>query len=515
MRGPLAYLEPEEFVGQHWHRWAGAGSSWPRFPEAAVTLDTVQASLSVLFRGLGGAAGIKLGAVGAEAAGHRLSLRLRLGRGQEAVLQPRLDGITLLLPAVLDALPEAAQNRTLYLWLAAFFAHLPPPGAVDPDPLRQDLRRLRAAHDATQAALHAAPGLRVIHAALCATLRGLRPVRRLPGAEANVERAVLALLGSDDDPGGFWQFVTGTPVPSALTAPKGYRPFLPVPLWGDAINPDAIAAADATDGEPGKAADPSDGRTRKAQRRPGDQIERSDSLILNRFEKILSLIESLNINRKVEDDDEEGARKALDDADEIGLTSISRKASTRLKVELDLPPPATDTTALPGALTYAEWDYKRRAYHKHHCRVLTGPASETGEVWQPDAATWRRIRHVRQFETFRPGHEVKRAQPDGQDYDLDALVRARADLLSTGAGSDNVHLAVRRQARDLSALLLVDTSLSTDSYAGERSVLDVAKEAVLTFAHALAACGDDHAILTFTSQRRHRVRVATACASPP
>src|SRR3954454_6387966 len=89
---------------------------------------------------------------------------------------------------------------------------------------------------------------------------------------------------------------------------------------------------------------------------------------------------------------------------------------------------------------------------------------------------------------------------------------ARADLLSTGAGSDNVHLAVRRQARDLSALLLVDTSLSTDSWAGERRVLDVAKEAVLVFAHALAACGDDHAILTFTSQRRHRVRVATVKA---
>ncbi|MBS0643903.1 MAG: VWA domain-containing protein [Proteobacteria bacterium] len=509
MTGLLSLLEPEEFVGRHWHRWAGASASWPRFPDAAVALEDVRGSLAVLFRGLGGASGIKLGAIGAEASAHRLSLRLRLGHGQEALPQPRLDGITLLLPAVIDALPDKAQNRALYVWLAAYFAHRRP-AATDPDPLRNDLHRLRAARDATQAALRSAAGLHATHAELCATLRGQRPARRLPPAEANIEHAVLALLGSDDHPGGFWQFVTGTPVPAGLTAPKGYRPFLPVPLWGDALQPVTATPAPAEDGEPGKAGESTDSRTRKAQRRPGDQIERSDSLILNRFEKILSLIESLNINRKVDDDDEEGARKALEDADEIGLTSISRKASTRLKVELDLPPPGTDAQPLTAVLTYPEWDYRRRAYHKDHCRVLAGPAAEQGESWQPDALTWRRIRHVRrQFEAFRPGHVVQRAQPDGADYDLDALVRARADLLASGTGSDNVHLLVRRQARDLAALLLVDTSLSTDSWAADRRVLDVAKEAVLVFAHALSACGDDHAILTFTSQCRQNVRVGS------
>ena len=40
-------------------------------------------------------------------------------------------------------------------------------------------------------------------------------------------------------------------------------------------------------------------------------------------------------------------------------------------------------------------------------------------------------------------------------------------------------------------------------------MLDVEKEALLVLAHGLAACGDSHAILTFTSRRRSWVRVET------
>jgi nitric oxide reductase NorD protein len=508
--GLLDFLEPEELIGRHWHRLAGTGSSWPRFPEAAVTLESVQGKLAVLFRGLGGAAGIRIGAAGAEASGHRLSLRLRLGLGREAMPRARLDGAMLLLPERLDALPEPAQNEALFVWLAAYFAHLAPGRARQADPLRRDLDFLREAFAATERTLAAAPGLRKTHAMLCSALRSLRPGRRLPSVEADVERAVLGALGGAADGGPFRAFVTGENDLGVLAAPRGYQPFLPVPLWGEAVRPAASAVADAADSEPGRSGEAADQRTRKAQRRPGDQAERSDSLILNRFEKILSMIESLNINRAVDDDDDENARKALDDAEEIGLTTISRKASTRLKVELDLPPPKVEATALQAEITYPEWDFSARAYHKDHCRVIAGPAAETGEHWQPDAATWRRIRLVRrQFEAFRPGPQILRAQPDGSELDLDALVRARADLVASGVGSDRVHLSVRRQARDLSVALLVDVSLSTDSWTGGRRVLDVEKEALLVFAHALEACGDDHAILTFTSLRRQSVKVNT------
>ncbi len=69
---------------------------------------------------------------------------------------------------------------------------------------------------------------------------------------------------------------------------------------------------------------------RKAKRRADDQIRRRDPLILNRFEKILTLIEALNISRAVDDDDEASARKALEDAEEIALSALPKRPATRL-----------------------------------------------------------------------------------------------------------------------------------------------------------------------------------------
>ena len=72
----------------------------------------------------------------------------------------------------------------------------------------------------------------------------------------------------------------------------------------------------------------------------------------------------VNLNRAVEDDDEEGARKAAEDLDEIAVGEHERKTATRLKLELDLPAEAIATEPLTAAdetFAYPEWDYTRRA----------------------------------------------------------------------------------------------------------------------------------------------------------
>jgi nitric oxide reductase NorD protein len=499
MRVLARLLEPEEFIGAHWHHLVGAGASWLRFPEAAVTFEAMQPGLGVFFRGLGGTPGLKLATAVAATSHHRLSVRLRLGLGEERLARPRRDDSTLYLPPAIDTLPDPALNRDLYLWLAAYFVFVEPP-APAADALARDIAFLAAADAATRAALAAFPGLQPLHAGLCAALRPLRPVHRLPAAERAVEHVVLRLLGApgEDAP------------PPTDAAPRHYRPFLPVPLWGEIVPAahQVAAPADAETGGGGQ--DAGDGRVRKASRKPAEQTDRNDGLILNRMEKLLSLIEHMNINRAVEDDDDEGARKALDDAEEVVLSVHSKKPSTRLKFDLDLASAAAEGDALIGGHTYPEWDYRTRQYHRDHCRVFAAPAAEAGEAWQPDSVTWRRIHRVRrQFEALRPRPVVLRAQLDGPELDIEALVRARTDIIGSGASSDRVNLSARRQARDLSVVLLIDTSLSTDAWIDNRRVLDIAKESLLVLAHGLAACGDEHAILTFTSRRRDRVLVDT------
>jgi nitric oxide reductase NorD protein len=504
-----SFWEPEEFVGGIWHRLVGDASSYPRHAQAAVRLDEMRIRLGVLFRALGGPGAVRLAAGSTEASTHRLGFMQRLGLGTEKLERARYDGITLQLPDRIDVFPDRADNAALYEWLAAFFVHADAASILPPDPLQADLARLRAAVQATEHAITEWPGLRALHERLCHVLLGVRPRRSLSGQEAMVEALIVKMIGGDAtaDP-DLLAVITDTAGPlGRFRAKSGYRAFLPVPLWGEVTDPRPGTAPAEGDEEGGGGAE-GDGKRRKASRRESDQTQRDDPLMLNRFEKILGLAEMVNLNRKTEDDDEEDAKKAAEDLDEITLGQHERKASTRLKLDLDLGSGEVDVEPIRAEVTYPEWDWKRRRYHPHHCRVIAEPATVEGDEWRPDEDALRRISLVRrQFEAMRPRRQVMTGQPDGDELDLSALVRSVADRRAGGIGSDRVYTAVRNVARDLSVCALVDVSLSTDSYVEERRVLDVEKEALLAFTHGLSACGDEHAILTFTSHRRQRVDI--------
>src|SRR5690606_41007503 len=68
-----------------------------------------------------------------------------------------------------------------------------------------------------------------------------------------------------------------------------------------------------------------------------DQSERDDPLVLNRFEKMLSWTEMVNLNRLVEDEEDEEAKRAAEQIEEITISPHKRRAATRLRVDLDLP----------------------------------------------------------------------------------------------------------------------------------------------------------------------------------
>jgi nitric oxide reductase NorD protein len=325
-----------------------------------------------------------------------------------------------------------------------------------------------------------------------------------------VEAAVLALLGGPPVQGEAAAMLDPAVPPGRFRAPRRYRPFLPVPLWGEVVAAGQAEAREATPGdEPGGDAAAMDARRRRARRRENDQTRRRDPLLLNRFETIIGLAEMMNLARAVEDDDEEGARQAADDLDEIAVGEHQRRAATRLKMELDLPSAPIGTEALaPSLHTYPEWDHTRRAYHRNHCRVIAEPAADEGEDWHPDDAARRRIRRVRrQFEALRPRRRILHGQPDGEELDLTAVVRALADRRAGAPGSDRLYSAARSDQRDLAVAVLVDVSLSTDSWIEDRRVLDVEKEALMALVGGLDACGDEHAVFTFTSRRRDAVWV--------
>ncbi len=507
-------FELEERVGWIWHRLVGDKVSWPRFPEAAVHLDDVRGPLAVFFRGLGGDAGVQIAAAGQRTSEHRLSFRQRIGMDAERMTVASRDEVSLSLPDAIDHFPAPERNRDLYFWLAAYFAVLEPACAPEADPLRADLAFLARARRATMAVLSDFPGLARRHAALAAELRSMRPARDLKGAEAAVEELVVEMLGGPKASAAnpYRAGLDAAPPPS-VAAPVGYKPFLPVPLWGEALHrapEEAPEEEDQEDGERKSGAEDEQDKRRHAERQRMDNADRKDPLILNRFEKVLAFADMVNVNRGADDPDEEEAKRAADEMDKMTISKHGKKAATKLKFDLDLPPSATDTTALTGSHLYPEWDYRVAAYHKDHCSVLTGIAPEDGESWAPDDEARRRIRQVkRQFEALRTKAQILRAQMDGAELDTEAVVRARSDLVASGVCSDRVYMQRRPMERDLAVAVLIDSSLSTDAWVENRRVLDVEKEALTVFSHGLSACGDAFGIFAFTSRKRAWVKVET------
>nr|WP_241262978.1 VWA domain-containing protein [Parahaliea mediterranea] len=506
-------LELEEWVGARWHHWASRARSYPTYPDAAVTLATIAPALSVFFRIAGGDPGLPIHAISSRESRHRLTLRQRLGFDSEMLERPSRSQEAVQLPVRIDVFPRRQLNRELYYWLAAFLASAKAP-ARDTDALRADIRALRLARQASCNVLGEFPGLFALHQRLSAAALNARPPRgQLPPAEAAIEAAVRALLTGTT--------LASDPVLEAvfdrsrslddIHAPRGYRSFLPVPLWG-VVEPGATCTRDAPAGDDDPRIE-GDGQSvaggaRKASRKRQDQSERDDPLVFNRFEKMLSFAEMVNLNRMVDDEPDDKAGRTAEQLDQLTLSPHIKRAASRLNVELELAPDTVLAGQLEGEFTYPEWDYRKQRYLPKQSRVLTGLHSESSKPWHPDAATHRRVLRVqRQFEALRPRRVVLRGQRDGPDLDTDAVVRAYCDQVATGVPAEHLYLAARPQARDLAVNVLVDNSLSTEAWLEDRRIIDVSREALWVLAHGLARCGDDYAIATFTSHRRHRVRI--------
>jgi len=485
----------------------------------------VAGPLAVFFRAAGGDPALAVGALAARESGHRLRLRQRFGGAREVVSGTRLDDEALLLPPTLACFPLRRHNRLLFFWLAAHAASLDATPAVE-DPLQRDLLALCGAQEAARRACARFPGLRQHYEQLCAELLRLRPERKLPAAERALETLIVEALGGTPAAPAAASTLTdwlchcrgvlaGAAPLDAREAPRGYRPPLPVPLWATPWSP-PTAAQRRPDTKP-EAADPAapteqtaPGK-RRAERRRQDQAEREDPLVFNRFEKLLSMAEMVNVNRLVDDEKDDNAARHAEQLEEITLSPHRQQAAARLRVELDLARDEAVGGALETTLSYPEWHYREQRELLDHCAVLA-TVQPPGEAdgWQPDAVTRRRIRRVRrQFEALRPQRQLMRGQFDGTELDLDAVVRAIADQRAGGQGSDRVFMEHRERERDLAVATLVDVSLSTEAWLEDRRVIDLEKEALLVLAHGIAACGDPFSIHSFSSRRRDRIWVHT------
>ena len=113
---------------------------------------------------------------------------------------------------------------------------------------------------------------------------------------------------------------------------------------------------------------------------------------------------------------------------------------------------------------------------------------------------------VRSAKVSRPAR--LRRQPEGDRLDLDACIRAAVSHRLGEAPDPRVYASSVRKHRDLSVLVLLDISQSTNDIVlgGIASVLSLEREATALLAHAMSEIGDPFAIHAFCSNGREEVR---------
>lgn len=210
---------------------------------------------------------------------------------------------------------------------------------------------------------------------------------------------------------------------------------------------------------------------------------------------------------------EKGSRESAPPADEVFASGRSMPSliDDVLAVDVDAEPIRSDIGG-ERVLRYPEWDYRLQDHRVNWCRVRERAADRGSDECVSSTLNSHRttVRSLRRFfEALRPpAFRRVPGQPDGDDVDVDAVVRRAAEQKAGCEGGDRIYVRHEKQQRDVAVLFLVDVSGSTGRQTdGGRRVIDVEKESLVLLCEALEAVGDHYALYAYSGQGRGSVEI--------
>lgn len=241
-----------------------------------------------------------------------------------------------------------------------------------------------------------------------------------------------------------------------------------------------------------------------------DKKQQEDYVLLHNFEKVETAEESNGVWRDFDGkDDLEDHQDALEELSMKFTVRVDDTAHSVYQAEF-----VENTTVSESAerdekgfhLKYDEWDCKKLAYKKDFCKVY--PLTQL----KPDAAYYRKtisknastLLGLRKMLTsVNNKMQQQRRLNQGEEFDIDAITDLFTDVHSRKSPSEKVYLSNRKKEKDLSILILLDISLSSDGYAAGNRVIDVEKEVSILFGEILNEFNIDFSIDSFYSKTRN------------
>lgn len=159
-------------------------------------------------------------------------------------------------------------------------------------------------------------------------------------------------------------------------------------------------------------------------------------------------------------------------------------------------------------IPYDEWDFSKRQYKKNYCKVfpnhsINNHPSFYGDTIQSNKTTLNQMRKM--LVSLDNKYKQQTLQRQGDDFDIDAVTDFSISVLSKRTPSENIYIDKLKREKDLSILVLLDNSFSSDSYVMNNKVIDVEKQVSILFGEILNEFQVDFAIAAFHSKTRNHI----------
>lgn len=163
-------------------------------------------------------------------------------------------------------------------------------------------------------------------------------------------------------------------------------------------------------------------------------------------------------------------------------------------------------------VSYPEWDYQGRLYRPNFCKLFPAKLQADASAYYHDTIhTYQTLLRTlkKSLANINSKSRKQKRQLDGDEFDIDALTDRFVEVISKSTPSENIYLSPKKKEHELSILLLLDLSLSSDGYAGGNHIIDVAKQVSILFGELLHEFTIDFSIHGFYSKTRNYAHYLT------
>ncbi len=241
-----------------------------------------------------------------------------------------------------------------------------------------------------------------------------------------------------------------------------------------------------------------------------DKKQQEDYVLLHNFEKVETAEEHDGDWRDFDGSDElEDHQDALEELSMRQTVRVDEPVHSVYQADFVEQTTVSESAGLDSKayyIAYDEWDYKTNSYKKDFCKLFPDFQQENDCSYYQN--TIRKNQSVlnslrKMVASINNKARQQRRLSNGANFDLDAVVDFYTDIYAGKTPDENIYIDSRKKEKDLSLMILLDLSLSSDSYVNNRKVLDVEKEVSILFGEILNEFNIDFCIDGFYSKTRN------------